>query len=124
MDKLNETGFADWNKKSLDELVNHLEREFMVSSTGTAKAVFELISFYRKNSQSHKHVVMQGLLSDCCQAAVITTEIHTCEKCTCSCSPTVASSAVGSQTSARTCANGCDWPNCTLDGCVDPPCDC
>lgn len=36
----------------------------------------------------------------------------------------VASSAVGSQTSARTCANGCDWPNCTLEGCVDPKCDC
>lgn len=36
----------------------------------------------------------------------------------------VASSAVGSQTSARTCATGCDWPNCTLEGCVDPKCDC
>lgn len=33
-------------------------------------------------------------------------------------SPAVASSAVGSQTSARTCATGCDWPNCTLDGCA------
>ena len=33
-------------------------------------------------------------------------------------SPAVASSAVGSQTSARTCATRCDWPNCTLDGCA------
>ena len=40
-------------------------------------------------SHLHKQVVMQGLLSDCCQAAITTTEIHYCKECECSCSPTV-----------------------------------
>ena len=68
--------------------------------TSDQKLVIEhcLVIINEIEQNSHKHSVMQGLLSDCCQSAVITTEIHTCEKCACSCSPTVASSAVGSQT--------------------------
>lgn len=64
MDKLNEIGFADWNKKSLDELVQHLQREFGYQSTGTAKAIFELISYYEKTKHLHKPVV-GGPASEC-----------------------------------------------------------
>ncbi len=40
-------GWIDWNTLSLDQLADHLEKEFMFSSTGTAKAVNELVKFYR-----------------------------------------------------------------------------
>ena len=63
MDKLNEIGFADWNKKSLDELVQHLEREFAFSSSGTAKAIFTLIEYYHQTKHLHKPVV-SGKLTD------------------------------------------------------------
>lgn len=59
------------------------------------------------NEQLQQHSVMQGLLSDCCQAAVITTEIHTCENCVCSCSPTVGQRSVDTNAEARVnCAEG------------------
>ncbi len=38
----------DWNKKTLDELADHLEDYFKFSSSGISKAANELISFYRK----------------------------------------------------------------------------
>lgn len=34
---------VDWNKFTMQQFIKHLEEEFMFSSTGTAKAVFELI---------------------------------------------------------------------------------
>ena len=40
-------GWTNWNTLSLDQLADHLEKEFMISSTGTAKAVNELVKFYR-----------------------------------------------------------------------------
>lgn len=57
MDKFNEIGFADWNKKSLDELVQHLERKFAFDSSGTAKAIFTLTEYYHKTKHLHKPVV-------------------------------------------------------------------
>jgi len=39
--------FIDWNKKSLDELVEILENKFRFDSSSTAKAVIELCNFYR-----------------------------------------------------------------------------
>src|SRR5690554_8190639 len=86
-----------------------------------------------KLKQLDKPVVMQGCQ---CKDRIGETKVWCCNQCGLPCEdgwlpthkairqPTIASSAVGSQTSARTCANGCDWPNCTLEGCVDPKCDC
>lgn len=42
-------GFTDWNTKSLDELADYLERRWQYQSSGEAKAIFELIKFYREN---------------------------------------------------------------------------
>lgn len=41
---------VDWNKFTMTQFIEHLEEEFMFSSTGTAKSVFELIRAY-KNMQ-------------------------------------------------------------------------
>ena len=40
-------GFIDWNKLTTEDYIKHLENEFKFSSSGTAKAVFELIAAYR-----------------------------------------------------------------------------
>lgn len=48
-----------------------------------------IFSTEAENQALQQHSVMQGLLSDCCQAKITTTEIHYCEECDCSCSPTV-----------------------------------
>jgi len=40
-------GMKDWNKMNTDEYIKHLEQKFMFDSSGTAKAVFELISTYK-----------------------------------------------------------------------------
>ena len=37
----------DWNEMNTDEYIKHLEQKFMFDSSGTAKAVFELISTYK-----------------------------------------------------------------------------
>ena len=37
----------DWNKFTMQQFIEHLEEEFMFSSTGTAKSVFELIRAYK-----------------------------------------------------------------------------
>ena len=39
---------VDWNKFTMTQFIEHLEEEFMFSSTGTAKSVFELIRAYKK----------------------------------------------------------------------------
>jgi len=68
--KLNEDGevvmyhepvkIVDWNQFSLDELIVHLEETFKFDSSGTAKAVHELISAYRglkpKSEQELEHI--------------------------------------------------------------------
>lgn len=48
-DVVGSTQLVDWNKKSLDELADYLEKKYMFSSTGDAKAISELINFYKKN---------------------------------------------------------------------------
>ena len=48
-DKMKKAGFMDWNTLEMDQLVEHLENEFMFSSSGTAFAVFKLIKFYKEN---------------------------------------------------------------------------
>jgi len=40
---------VDWNTMSMDEYTSHLTQKFQFDSSGTAKAVFELIDFYRAN---------------------------------------------------------------------------
>lgn len=55
-----------------------------------------------------QHSVMQGLLSDCCQAAITTTEIHYCKECECSCSPTVGQRSVDTGVSAG-CCDHVEW---------------
>jgi len=52
----------DWNKKTLDELANHLEDHFRFSSSGTSKAAHELIDFYRKNRALAKTPLKESVL--------------------------------------------------------------
>lgn len=42
------TPIVDWNKFTMDQFIEHLEDEFMFSSTGTAKAVTELIRAHKE----------------------------------------------------------------------------
>jgi hypothetical protein len=61
--KLNEDGevtmyhepvkIVDWNQFSLEELISHLEETFKFDSSGTAKAVNELIRAYRSKGASN-----------------------------------------------------------------------
>lgn len=61
--KLNEDGevtmyhepvhIVDWNTFSLEELIAHLEETFKFDSSGTAKAVHELIAAYRNKGASN-----------------------------------------------------------------------
>lgn len=46
--------FIDWNKLSLDDYCNYLEKLYMFQSTGEAKAIMELINFYRENKPKEK----------------------------------------------------------------------
>jgi len=38
---------TDWNKLTMEQYIEHLEEKFKFDSSGTAKAVFELINAYR-----------------------------------------------------------------------------
>ena len=40
-------GMTDWNKLTMEQYIEHLENKFRFDSSGTAKAVFELIAAYR-----------------------------------------------------------------------------
>lgn len=42
------TPIVDWNKFTMTQFIEHLEEEFMFSSTGTAKSVSELIRAYKE----------------------------------------------------------------------------
>jgi hypothetical protein len=42
-------GMADWNKLSIDDYCNYLERKHMFSSTGESKAIFEIIQVVRQS---------------------------------------------------------------------------
>ncbi len=46
--KKNQKQFVDWNEYNLDQLVTHLKNEFGGRSSGTSKAVFELIKHYEQ----------------------------------------------------------------------------
>ena len=37
-------GIIDWNKLTMEQYIEHLEEKFKFDSSGTAKAVFQLIS--------------------------------------------------------------------------------
>jgi hypothetical protein len=98
--------------KNMDS-VTYNKLEYITSGSGlTQNELNEIVDLMDEYAREHvtealrKHGVMQAEGSDVSEGAA------------------VASGAVGSQTGARTCATGCDWPNCTLDGCVDPKCDC
>lgn len=47
-------GWLDWNQLSLDDYCDFLEHKHLFSSTGEAKAIFELIKFYRENKDKVK----------------------------------------------------------------------
>ena len=40
-------GMKDWNKMTTEEYIEHLENKFRFNSSGTAKAIFELIAAYK-----------------------------------------------------------------------------
>ena len=42
-------GMKDWNKMNIEEYISHLENKFRFNSSGTAKAIFELIKAYRES---------------------------------------------------------------------------
>ena len=44
-------GFIDWNELSLDNYADFLEEKYKFSSSGEAKAIYELIKFYRENKK-------------------------------------------------------------------------
>ena len=74
-------GWTDWNTLSLDQLVDHLEKEFMVSSTGTAKAVNELVRFYRNRESLLKERIVFKCMS--CEKEIPKNEqLIFCKKCT------------------------------------------
>jgi hypothetical protein len=39
----------DWNKLSIDQMVEHLRQKYMFSSSGDAKCIYHLIEFYDKH---------------------------------------------------------------------------
>jgi hypothetical protein len=42
-------GWMDWNTLSLDQMVEHLRKKYMFSSSGDAKCIYHLIEFYDKH---------------------------------------------------------------------------
>ena len=51
-------GMKDWNEMNIEEYITHLENKFLVDSSGTAKAVFELIRAYR--------ILTTPIIKNCC----------------------------------------------------------
>lgn len=47
--KMEDVGFVDWNKKSLDEFADYLDQKYRFNSSGKGKAIGELIRFYREH---------------------------------------------------------------------------
>ena len=43
------TVFTDWNKFSMDELADYLEKKYMFLSSGEALAIHKLVQFYREH---------------------------------------------------------------------------
>jgi len=39
-------GWMDWNKLTLDEMVEYLRNKYMFNSSGDAKCIYHLIEFY------------------------------------------------------------------------------
>ena len=50
----------DWNNKTIEQYIEHLEDKFRFDSSGTAKAVYELIAAYRAKN-CNKPAVMPRL---------------------------------------------------------------
>lgn len=42
-------GWMDWNTLSIDQMVEHLRKKYMFSSSGDAKCIYHLIEFYDKH---------------------------------------------------------------------------
>lgn len=42
-------GWLDWNTLSLDQMVEHLRKKYMFSSSGDAKCIYHLIEYYDKH---------------------------------------------------------------------------
>jgi hypothetical protein len=43
--------FADWNKFSMDELADYLEKKWVFHSSGEALAIMKMVEFYRENKK-------------------------------------------------------------------------
>ena len=41
-----DNNFMDWNKLSLNQMVEYLRKKYMFSSSGEAKYIYHLIEFY------------------------------------------------------------------------------
>lgn len=55
-------GMTDWNELTTEQYIEHLEEKFKFDSSGTAKAVFELINAYK--SLLIPRVVPEGTLCE------------------------------------------------------------
>ena|GEM_PF-4319514 len=53
-------GMTDWNKLTMEQYIEHLEEKFKFDSSGTAKAVFELIAGYRALTIQRVSVMLCG----------------------------------------------------------------
>ena|SRR3990167_1249550 len=42
-------GWMNWNELSISDMADHLEKRFMVDSSGDAKCILEMVRFYREN---------------------------------------------------------------------------
>jgi len=52
-----EAKMFDWNEMTMDQYAEHLENKFIFQSTGTAKAVMEMVDFYRANKDNSSKIL-------------------------------------------------------------------
>lgn len=48
--------WLNWNTLSPDQMVEHLRKKYMFSSTGDAKCINYLIEFYNKYNEDNSHI--------------------------------------------------------------------
>jgi len=82
--KLNEDGevimyhepvkIVDWNQFSLEELIAHLEETFKFDSSGTAKAVHELIRAYKRKEKTEQE--LESIFDECARKHMIVWNIR------------------------------------------------
>ncbi len=58
------TAMFDWNTLSLDEMAAHLKQRYMMSSSGDAKCIWELVQFYEKHKDDAKNAKMPAYFQE------------------------------------------------------------